>query len=158
MIDKPKLKNVSKALELYPYTENGFFWSEFLTNNKMTKSNFIYIMNFFISGAYRFQNKKFNIWRLLYQEKLLKTLWFNHKSSTAKYKTSFEFIHKINFACNNYFKNNNDDISLYNFYQSFIYTFYTKKRFIKVYLAKPNSILFKLISENFGDNEYLKKD
>ena len=142
MIDKPKLKNVSKALELYPYTENGFFWSEFLTNNKMTKSNFIYIMNFFISGAYRFQNKKFNIWRLLYQEKLLKTLWFNHKSSTAKY---------------NYFKYNNDDISLYNFYQSFIYTFYTKKRFIKVYLAKPNSILFKLISENFGDNEYLKK-
>ena len=85
MIDKPKLKNISKALELYPYTENGFFWSEFLTNN-------------------------------------------------------------------------NDDISLYNFYQSFIYTFYTKKRFIKVYLAKPNSILFKLISENFGDNEYLKKD
>ena len=25
MIDKPKLKNISKALELYPYTENGFF-------------------------------------------------------------------------------------------------------------------------------------
>ena len=47
MIDKPKLKNISKALELYPYTENSFFWSEFLINNKMMV---YFSFGFFLEG------------------------------------------------------------------------------------------------------------
>ena len=155
MLTKPKIKDISIALRLYPHTLNKFFWSDFLMNESLSKDTFKYYMNSFISGAYRFQRKNFNKWRLFHQEKAMKIIWNNLKFD-ENFKYNFKIIWIMNQLCNHYLTEKNVDVFMLNFFQSFMFAFYTKKRFLNVYMNDPNIESFKLISLNFGRNKYLK--
>ena len=155
MLTEPKIRNISIALRLYPYTLNKFFWSDFLLNETLSKDIFKFFMNSFVSGAYRFQRKNLKKWRLLHQERVMKIIWNNLKVD-ENFKYNFKIIWIMNQLCNHYLKEKNVDIFILNFFQSFMFAFYTKKRFLNVYMNDPNIESFKLISLNFGRNKYLK--